>query len=194
MEHLALFCSGSGSNAQAILDYFASHSAIRVCCLVANSPKAYALERAKAAGVPTLTFTRQQLYDTDELDVFLHAHKATTLVLAGFLWLVPERLLRQYPGRVINIHPALLPAFGGPGMYGQRVHQAVAAAGVAESGITIHLADEVYDRGAILRQVATPLPSGATPAQIEAAVRALELTHYAQALEAYLVGHNNIIK
>jgi phosphoribosylglycinamide formyltransferase-1 len=185
MEKLALFCSGSGTNAQAILDYFAGHAHIQVACLVANNPRAYALDRAQQAGVPCQSFSRSQFYDTDQVDTFLSQHRATAIILAGFLWLVPPRLLAQYPARVLNIHPALLPAFGGPGMYGHHVHEAVAAAQAPESGITIHLADEAYDRGRILHQARVPLAAGSTPTQIESAVRALELQHYAPAIEAY---------
>jgi phosphoribosylglycinamide formyltransferase-1 len=186
MDKLALFCSGSGTNAQAIIHFFSGHPTIQVCCLLANTHKAYALERAHLAGLPTHVFSRESFRNTQEVDDFLHSHGATCLVLAGFLWLVPERLLQQYPAKVINIHPALLPDFGGPGMYGHHVHQAVAAAKVPESGITIHLADEAYDRGKILTQVRTPLAPNATPTDIENAVRALELQHYARSIEAYL--------
>ena len=186
MERLALFCSGSGTNAQAIMDHFASHPTIRVGCLVANKPDAYALERARRAGIPTMVFDKAMLNEQTVVDAFLARHGTTCLVLAGFLWLVPARLLRQFPGRVLNIHPALLPDFGGPSMYGHRVHAAVAAAGRAESGITIHLADEVYDRGRILFQARTSLAPGAAPAQIEAQVRALELQYFPGVIEQFL--------
>ncbi len=186
MERLALFCSGSGTNAQAIIDHFAGHPTIRVGCLLANKADAFALERARKAGIPTLVFDKAMLNEQTAVDAFLAEHGTTCLVLAGFLWLVPARLLRRYPGRVLNIHPALLPDFGGPGMYGHRVHAAVAAAGRPESGITIHLADEVYDRGQVLFQARTPLAPGATAAEIEAQVRALELQHYPTVIEQFL--------
>ena len=185
MHRLALFCSGSGTNAQAIIDYFARHPRIEVACLLANSPKAFALERARAAGIPTLVFDRPGFYETEEVDAFLRRQRVTCLVLAGFLWLVPPRLLAQYPGRVVNVHPALLPDFGGAGMYGRRVHEAVAEAGREESGITVHLADEAYDRGRILFQERVAV-DGLDAAGIETAVRALELAHYARAIEMYL--------
>lgn len=186
MERLALFCSGSGTNAQAIIDHFSGHPQVEVACLVANNPRAYALQRADDAGIPSMVFDRALFYESDAVDRFLQEQGVTCLVLAGFLWLVPERLLKQYPGRVLNIHPALLPDFGGMGMYGHRVHKAVAEAGRKESGITIHLADEAYDRGRILRQVHVDLPPKASPAIIEALVRQLELEHYPRAIEAYL--------
>jgi len=186
MERLALFCSGSGTNAQAIMDHFAGNPTVQIACLVANTPKAYALERAKLAGIPTLVFSKDQFHNTAFVDDFLHKQGVTFLVLAGFLWLVPQRLLSQYPKRVLNIHPALLPDFGGAGMYGKHVHNAVAAAGHTVSGITIHLADEAYDRGEILAQHTVALPENASAETIETEVRALELEHYPRTIEAYL--------
>jgi len=187
-HRLALFCSGSGSNAQAIIDFFHGHQSIAVCCLLANRADAFALERAKTAGIPTLVFNREEWRESEVVDGFLRSQGATCLVLAGFLWLVPQRLLAQYPGFVLNIHPALLPSFGGKGMWGHHVHQAVSEAGVSETGITIHLADAAYDEGQILHQERVPIVPNCAPELVEAAIRPLELAHYAPTIERYLLG------
>lgn len=187
-ERLALFCSGGGTNAQAIIDYFRHNERISVCCLLANRPDAYALERARKEGIPTMAFDKATLNDTTKVDRFLAANGATALVLAGFLWLVPQRLLAAYPGRVVNIHPALLPDFGGKGMYGRRVHEAVSQSGRTETGITIHLADAEYDKGGILHQEKTAIAPGEAPERIEEKIHPLEWHHYPRVIEQWLDG------
>ena len=167
--------------------YFGGHKQIRVACLLANRADAYALERAKKFAVPTYIFDKDTFVHSDDVDVFLMDHGVTSIVLAGFLWLIPARLLAKFPRRVINIHPALLPAFGGKGMWGHHVHQAVSHASVGESGITIHLADGAYDEGQILRQVRVQIAPFSTPAIVEAAIRPLELAYYAPTIEQYLL-------
>ena len=169
------------------MTHFDGHPHITVACLLSNRPQAFALERARKRGVPTHTFTRQELNETNSVDQFLAEQGVTCVVLAGFLLLMPPRLLGQFPRRVLNVHPALLPAFGGPGMYGHHVHEAVSVSGKTESGITIHLADEVYDHGQILAQFKTTFPAYTPAPEIEAKVRQLELEHYGPVIEEYLL-------
>ncbi|NJM26967.1 MAG: phosphoribosylglycinamide formyltransferase [Bacteroidia bacterium] len=149
---IAIFASGSGTNAEEIFKRFKDHPAIEVVLLLSNNPGAYALVRAKKFGVPSKTFTRQQWRETHDVLGWLREAAVTHIVLAGFLWLVPSYLVQAYPHRIINIHPALLPKYGGKGMYGANVHEAVKAARETETGITIHLVNERYDDGAILFQ------------------------------------------
>ena len=165
---------------------FAGHPHIQVACLLSNRAGAYALERARQHGVPTLVFNRHTLNETETVDHYLAQMGVTAIALAGFLLLMPPRLLAKFAQRVLNLHPALLPAFGGPGMYGHAVHEAVSASGRAEAGITIHLADEVYDHGRILASYRLPIAPYSPPAAIEALVRELELAHYGEVIEQYL--------
>ncbi|MCU0353984.1 MAG: phosphoribosylglycinamide formyltransferase [Cytophagales bacterium] len=188
MTNLAIFASGSGTNAQRIMEHFQHHPAIRVALVLSNKPDAPVLGRAANFGVPTHVFDRRSFYETDEVPQTLAAHRIDYVVLAGFLWLVPVPLIRAYPGRMVNIHPALLPKYGGKGMYGMKVHEAVAAAGDAETGITIHLVDEEYDRGRILFQAACPVSPTDTPDDIARKVHALEYEHFPQVIEEWAGG------
>lgn len=183
---VALFASGSGTNAEAIMTHFKNHTAIAVVGVLTNNPQAYVLTRAQRFNVPTLVFNRQQLHETGEVLAWLNQHRVTHVVLAGFLWLVPASIIQHYSQRIINIHPALLPAFGGKGMYGMRVHEAVKAAGAAETGITIHLVNDRYDEGKILLQARTQLTGSETPEQIAQKVHALEYLHYPDVIEKWI--------
>ncbi len=187
-HRLALFCSGAGSNARRLMERFAHHPEIEVACLLCNRTDAGALAHAAEFGVPSLTFTRTDFQPGGPVEGFLHDHGVNCVVLAGFLWLVPQWLIRAYSHKVINVHPALLPRFGGKGMYGHFVHEAVSEAGTNETGITVHLADEEFDRGTILLQARVGIRPGESPAQIEAAVRRLELENFGLAIELYLSG------
>lgn len=184
--HLAIFASGSGTNAEAIMKHFRHHKTIQVGALLSNKPDAYALERARKFNVPTFVFNRKQFYESDEVLTWLQLHHITHLVLAGFLWLVPQSLIHAYPGRIINIHPALLPRYGGKGMYGMQVHRAVKEAGEKETGITIHLVNEKYDEGKILLQARVQLDGTETPEQIAAKVHELEYRHYPDVIEKWV--------
>ncbi len=177
MKNIAIFASGSGTNAQRIIDHFAASDSARVELLLSNNPEAYALERARRAGVETAVFDRAQLASGEVLEL-LRRHSIDYVVLAGFLWLMPAALVAAYRGRIINIHPALLPAYGGKGMYGDRVHEAVIAAGEKESGITIHAVDECYDRGDILAQFKVTVTPEDTPATLAEKIHALEHAHF----------------
>ncbi len=189
MINIAIFASGTGSNAQKILDYFAHHPHIRVAMVLSNNPEAKVLHIARQYKVPAYTFTRTQLYDTGEVISTLHAQGVNWLVLAGFLWLVPRELIRAFPDKIVNIHPALLPKFGGKGMYGSRVHQAVVEAKETSTGITIHLVNEEYDKGRIVFQASCPVTPQHTPEDVAHHVQALEHAHFAPVIEKLILGN-----
>ncbi len=185
-KRIAIFASGSGSNAEEILAYFDHHPMIDVVLLLSNNPSAFALTRAAKFNVPTKVFTKELFKDSTVVLDWLHEKEVTHIVLAGFLWLVPSYLTQNFPGKIINIHPALLPKFGGKGMYGMRVHEAVKSAGERETGITIHLVDEKYDEGKILFQASCPVEETDTPEQIADNVHALEHTHFPKVIEQWI--------
>ncbi|HRJ28771.1 MAG TPA: phosphoribosylglycinamide formyltransferase [Cyclobacteriaceae bacterium] len=187
INRLAIFASGSGTNAEEIFKHFQHHSAIKVSALLSNNPEAYALQRAANYGVPTKIFNRQQFRETDEVVHWLKEKEVTHIVLAGFLWLIPENLIRTFPGKIINIHPALLPKFGGKGMYGMKVHEAVKAAGETETGITIHEVNERYDEGRILFKAICPVMPEDTPEAIADKVHQLEYFWYPKVIEDWII-------
>lgn len=186
MKQLAVFASGSGSNAEHLAVTFAQGGIARVAAIYCNNPKAYVIERAAKLNIPLVLFNRDEFVHAESLVRDLHDRQIDLIVLAGFLWLVPEPLTRAFAGRIVNIHPALLPKFGGKGMYGMAVHKAVLAAGETESGITIHLIDEVYDRGKILLQVSCPVLPDDTPETLADRVHQLEYQHYPGVIEQML--------
>ena len=151
-KRIAIFASGSGSNAQKIMEHFKRSSEAEVVLVLTNNPQAYVLQRADNFEVPSHIFTRKEFYESDDVIRLLKNLQVDLIVLAGFLWLVPASLLRAFPNRIINLHPALLPKYGGKGMYGDNVHKAVLANKEEESGITIHFVNEVYDEGEIIHQ------------------------------------------
>lgn len=177
---LALFVSGTGSNARAIIDRFRAHpeDGVEVVLLVSNNATAGALLMAAERDVPTLVLHREEFYGGTGLLEDLARFEVDFIALAGFLWLVPAYLVAAFPERILNIHPALLPAYGGKGMYGERVHRAVKANGEVESGITIHYVNEHYDEGDTLFQAAVRLDEQDTPADIAARVLRLEHANY----------------
>jgi phosphoribosylglycinamide formyltransferase 1 len=170
---IAVAVSGRGSNLEALLLALGTGAAARVVVVLSNRPDAGALSRAAAHGVPGVVLHAPA--DPEEWLEQLRRHAVDLIVLAGYLQLVPAGVIEQYRGRIVNIHPALLPAFGGPGMYGRRVHEAVLASGASESGATVHLVDEEYDRGAVLAQTRVPVLPGDTPDRL--AARVLEAEH-----------------
>jgi phosphoribosylglycinamide formyltransferase-1 len=186
MSNIAIFASGSGSNAEQIIRHFAGDPAHSVKLVLSNRADAYVLERADNLGIPSLVFNRSSFYETRQILDALNEASVDLVVLAGFLWLVPDYLLRAYPQRIINIHPALLPDFGGRGMYGMKVHEAVIRAGRVTSGITIHLVDEQYDRGKILFQAECPVLAGDTPDDLAARIHELEHRYYPEIIRNYL--------
>ena len=182
---IAVFASGNGTNAEAIFKYFRHRSSIHVALLLSNNPHALALERARQYAIPSKTFTRVQ-FNSDEVCNWLIDYEVTHLVLAGFIWLIPQHLLKAFPDRIINIHPALLPKFGGKGMYGTNVHEAVKATGEKETGISIHLVNEHYDEGNILFQARCNVEPSETSEQIAAKVNQLECMHYPSVIERWI--------
>lgn len=184
---LAIFASGSGTNAEEIFKYFKNHDYIGVTLLLSNKPDAFALQRASKFGIPSAVVTREEFKEGSRLLSLLSDSGATHIVLAGFLWLVPTYLIHAFPEKIINIHPALLPRYGGKGMYGAKVHEAVKAAGDVESGITIHLVNEHYDEGTILFQARCPITPDQTPEEIAACVHALEYEHYPRVIEKWVM-------
>lgn len=184
MINIAIFASGSGSNAEAIMKYFDGSDTARVVLLLSNKPDAYALERASRMGVPTAVFNRDELRDPQgKVASLLKEYGVDFIVLAGFLWLVPGYLTERYADRILNIHPALLPAYGGKGMYGEHVHQAVIRNGEKESGITIHWVNERYDSGDILFQAKVAVTGDDTPESLARKIHALEHRHFPTVIE-----------
>ena len=194
MKNIAVFASGSGSNAENLIRYFNfchPSKEIAVSLIIANRPDAFVLQRAQKWQVPTLVFNRADFYpQTDNyplLDV-LQAANIDYIVLAGFLWLVPQYLIDAYPHRIVNIHPALLPAYGGKGMYGMHVHQAVIDNGEPASGITIHLVDEQYDNGSHLFQARCRIETGETPQSLAQKIHLLEQEHFPKVVDDWISG------
>lgn len=183
MVRIAILASGGGSNADNILQHLQQRSDVRVVLLACNKPGAGAFQVADRHGVPSLLLTKGNFKDSSQFLKVLREIKVDLVVLAGFLWKVPEYLVHAFPQRIINIHPALLPNYGGKGMYGHFVHEAVKAAGDAESGITIHYVNEHYDEGAPIYQARTTIDPTDTVADIERKVRALEAEHFPRVVE-----------
>ena len=186
MKRLAIFASGSGSNAEQIINYFHGNGEVSVELILSNKPKAFVLERAKKLGVESIVFNRDQFYNSDDVVDLLKSKGIDLVILAGFLWLVPKNLIESFPDRIVNIHPALLPKYGGKGMYGSHVHEAVVANKEKETGITIHLVDEIYDNGAILRQEKCEVLSSDTPESVAEKIHKLEYEHFPKTIEEYL--------
>jgi phosphoribosylglycinamide formyltransferase 1 len=183
---LAIFASGSGTTAEAIMNHFRQPASAKVVLLLSNNPEAFALERAKKFDVPTKVFTRQQWKESDIVLEWLAQKEVTHIILAGFLWLVPQYLIQAYPNKIINIHPALLPKFGGKGMYGMKVHESVKLTGEKETGITIHVVNQHYDEGEILFQSKCSVDESDTPVTIAQKVHGLEYAHFPGVIERWI--------
>jgi phosphoribosylglycinamide formyltransferase 1 len=183
MEKIAIFASGSGTNAQRIIEYFQSNPNIRVAIVLSNNPQAFVLERSQRLGVTSIVFSRHDFYETSKIIDLLNDYQVKFLVLAGFLWLVPDNILKAYPGKILNIHPALLPKYGGKGMYGMKVHAAVIASGEKESGISIHSVNANYDEGQILFQARCKVNLEDTPESLAVKIHALEYEYYPRVIE-----------
>ena len=174
------------------MDYFGHHPQIRVAALFSNNPNAYALKRAETCHVPALLFSRDEFYNTGKVLEQVKSFKPDLIVLAGFLWLVPQNLLHAFPDKIINIHPALLPKYGGKGMHGQHVHKAVIEAGDAQSGITIHRVNEEYDKGEFILQERCPVQPTDTPEELAARVLELEHRHLPEVVERLLLENDQV--
>ncbi|MEN6618720.1 MAG: phosphoribosylglycinamide formyltransferase [Rikenellaceae bacterium] len=183
---IAIFASGSGTNAENIVKYFENNTLCKVELIMSNKNSAYVLERAKHLGVKTFVFSANQLKETTIVDDLLKKSGIDFIILAGFLLKIPQRILEKYPSKIINIHPALLPSYGGTGMYGMNVHRAVIEAGDTESGITIHLVDEHYDNGKILFRSVCEVTPEDTPESLAAKIHLLEYRHFPEVIDKYL--------
>ncbi|NSW95215.1 MAG: phosphoribosylglycinamide formyltransferase [Bacteroidales bacterium] len=188
MKHIAIFASGSGSNAENIVRYFSNKITAKVTLILSNKREAYVLKRAEALNVKSVFFERDDLYRTGRVLDILKENHIDFIVLAGFLWLVPDDILEAYRGRIVNIHPALLPSYGGKGMYGDRVHRSVIRNRDSESGITIHHVNEYYDQGDIIFQARCRVDPEDTPESLAAKVHALEYEHYPRIIEELISG------
>ncbi len=184
---LAVFASGSGSNAQRLAEYFAGSGIAEVSVIYCNNPDAFVLERARLLGIPAVLIKRDSFYNDISVLDDLKSREIDWVILAGFLWLVPDYILKAFPKRIINIHPALLPAYGGKGMYGMKVHQAVIAARESESGITIHYVNEKYDEGDIVFQAKCTIEKEDTPEMLAAKIHELEFEHFPRLIEKLII-------
>jgi phosphoribosylglycinamide formyltransferase-1 len=186
MKNIAIFASGSGTNAENLIRFFRTSPVGRVRIVLTNRPGAGVIKRAQSLGVETVVFTREQFYGSNEVLGLLFERGIDFVVLAGFLWLVPDSLLESFENRMVNIHPALLPKYGGKGMYGEYVHKAVIEAGDSESGITIHYVNQKYDDGDILFQARCRLDPGESPASLAGKIHELEYMHFPAVVEGIL--------
>jgi len=187
MKRIALFASGAGSNVENIIHYFSNSKVLEFPLIISNRSDALVHERAKKYGIPSHTFKKNDFEDGKVLKL-LQEKAIDFIVLAGFLLKVPDNLLKAYPDRVFNIHPALLPKFGGKGMYGSHVHEAVVASGEKETGVTIHYVNENYDEGRIIFQAKCPVLPTDSPDDVAAKVHALEYEHFPRVIGEAVLG------
>ncbi|MGJ1266426.1 phosphoribosylglycinamide formyltransferase [Sphingobacterium spiritivorum] len=189
-KRIAIFASGSGSNAQKIMEHFKYSDTAEVALILSNNSESYVLQRADNFEIPSHVFDRHDFFQTDDIVKLLKNLNIDLIVLAGFLWLVPENLLKAFPNKIINIHPALLPKFGGKGMYGDRVHKAILEAKESEHGITIHFVNEHFDEGEVIYQARFKVESGDTLEIIKFKGQQLEHLHYPKVIENLLKKYN----
>jgi len=187
MDNLIIFASGAGTNAAAIINWFKANGKARVSLIVCNKPQAGVLKIAEKENIPTLLIDKQSIQSA-EFVATLQSHNPTLIILAGFLWKIPAAMTTAFPDKIINIHPALLPKYGGKGMYGHHVHEAVIAAGEQESGITIHYVNEAYDEGNTIVQAHCPVVAGDTPDSLAARIHQLEHYYFPRVIE-FLLQH-----
>jgi len=185
-KRIAIFASGSGSNAQKIMEYFKRSPDAEIVLILTNNPQAYVLQRADNFEIPSHVFNRDEFYKTDEVIKMLKTLQVDLIVLAGFLWLVPASLLNAFPNKIINLHPALLPKYGGKGMYGDNVHKAILEAGEEESGITIHFANAEFDEGEIIHQSRFRIDPTDTLEMVKFKGQQLEHQHFPRVIESLL--------
>jgi phosphoribosylglycinamide formyltransferase-1 len=183
MRNLAIFASGSGTNAENIIKYFSTRKTAKVSLVLSNRADAFVLKRAESLNVPSVFFDRNDFYNTGKVMGYLESYKIDFIVLAGFLWLVPENIISKFSGKIVNIHPALLPKYGGRGMYGEAVHKSVILNKEAESGITIHYVNDIYDSGDIIFQARCKVEPSDTPETLASKVHALEYKYFPRVIE-----------
>ena len=186
MKRIVIFASGSGTNAENIIQYFQERPIAKVVQVLSNKKDAKVLDKAKNLEVSAFSFNREAFSKGDDVLHLLQATRPDLIVLAGFLWKVPKKIIEAFPHKIINIHPALLPKYGGKGMYGMRVHEAIIANGESYSGITIHYVNEQYDEGAIIFQAETTIEAEDTPKVLAQKIHSLEYEHFPKVIEKLL--------
>lgn len=187
MIKIAIFASGSGSNAENIANYFQNKSLLEIALVVTNNPDAFVLQRAQRLSIPAVSFTKAELNAGEAVVEMLKSKGVEWIILAGYLLKIPQSMIDAFEGRIVNIHPALLPKFGGKGMYGDRVHQAVVEAGEQESGVTIHFVNEHYDEGAIIYQAKCEVLPTDSADDVASKVHALEYEYFPKVIESLLL-------
>lgn len=190
-KRLAIFASGSGSNAEKIAEYFAGRTDIEISLILSNNPQAGVIARARRFQIPVVLFDRKTFYETRRIIEILQNEHIDLIVLAGFMMLIPEAMVQAFPEKIVNIHPALLPKYGGKGMYGHFVHEAVVAAQELESGISIHFVNERYDEGDIIFQATCEVAPTDTPEEVARKVQVLEHQHYPEVVDKLLNALNS---
>ena len=190
-KRLAIFASGSGSNAEKIAEYFTGRTDIEISLILSNNPQAGVIARARRYQVPVVLFDRKTFYDTHRIIEILQNEHIDLVVLAGFMMLIPEAMVQAFPDKIVNIHPALLPKYGGKGMYGHFVHEAVVAAQELESGVSIHFVNERYDEGDIIFQATCEVIPTDTPEEVARKVQVLEHQHYPEVVDKLLSALNS---
>ena len=188
MVKLAILASGNGTNAQQISEHFAGSDSVVIDCIIYNRKDAYVKERAEKMGITAIYFGRKDFFENGKVLACLKERNIDWIILAGFLWLVPETILEAFPNHIINIHPALLPKYGGKGMYGHHVHEAVIANHEKESGITIHIVDKHYDKGTTLFQAKCQLTDSDTPDTLAQKIHLLEKEYFPKVIEKTILG------
>lgn len=191
MNHIAIFASGEGTNAQNIIDFFKGSDTTKVNLIVSNNPKANVLNRSNKEGISTFIANRTSFYETDTVLNVLKNSQIDFIVLAGFLWKIPSSIIKAFPNKIINIHPALLPKFGGKGMYGINVHKAVISKQEKESGISIHYVNENYDEGQIIAQYNCTVEPTDTPDTLANKIHQLEKEYFPKTIERLLTEKRN---
>ena len=191
MTETAIFVSGSGSNCENIIEYFKGSDLAHIALVVSNRADAFALVRAERQGVPSVVLPKAELNDPERVMPLLKSYGIGFIVLAGFLPIVPDFIIEAFPRRIINLHPALLPKFGGKGMWGHHVHEAVKAAGESETGMTVHYVSSECDGGEIIAQFSTPLDPSDTVEDIADKEHVLEMEHFPRVIEMVLQNLNN---
>lgn len=187
MKKLAIFASGSGSNAERITTYFTGNDSVSIEFFLSNNPSAGVIERGRRLGIPTVLFDKKTFAKTNKIVELLQNQQIDYVILAGFLWLIPENLIKAFPDKIINIHPALLPKYGGKGMWGHFVHEAVVAAKEIESGITIHFVNEHYDEGKVIFQAKCELLPSDSAEEVAQKVLVLEHQYFPEVIEKVIL-------
>ena len=185
-KRIAIFASGSGSNAQKLMEHFKRSVEVEIALVLTNNADAYVLQRADSFEIPSHIFDRHEFYHTDNIIDLLKNLDIDLIILAGFLWLIPKNLIQEYPGRIINIHPAILPKYGGKGMYGDFVHKAIMEANEPEGGITIHYVNENYDEGDYIYQAKYRIDKGDNLEMVKFKGQQLEHLHYPRIVEGII--------